>query len=151
MDRFKSHRAGAVSHRVALLQRMNQALLDNWLEELGLRYGQMPFLCAVLECGGMSQDELAARASVSSACAARALFSLEETGFIIREENPDNRRQKLVHPTSRAREMQEALFEIKDRLNEQLLAGFGPEERALALEFLDRMLANAERGEGGAR
>lgn len=142
----------SMGYRTGRLHRLSLLVMDRWLEELGLRYGVVPFLCSVLKRKGLPQDELAARASVSPARAARALSWLEGAGFVTRLENPENRRQKLVHPTDKALGVEDAFFALLGRHNDLLLAGFDEGERAQALEYLDRMTANLQaEADGGDR
>lgn len=136
-----------MGYRAGRLHRLHMLVLDGYLETLGLpglRYGVVPFMCAVLERDGRSQDELAAWVSVSGARAARALSMLEDSGLVTREENPDNRRQKLVYATDKARGIEEAFIDILQHSNDMMLKGFSDGERDQALEFMDRMLANLE-------
>lgn len=147
MESIVDRRAKSMGYRAGRLHRLHMLALDGWLEELGLpgvRYGTVPFLSAILERDGRTQDELAAWASVSCARAARALCMLEDSGLITRDENPENRRQKLVYATEKAHAVNEAFIEILSRNNATLLKGFSDDERALALEFMDRMIANLE-------
>ena len=147
MESIVDRRAKSISYRAGRLHRLHLMVLNSWLEELdlpGVRYGTVPFLSAVLERGGRTQDELAEWASVSGARAARALCMLEESGLVERRENPENRRQKLVFATDKAQAVSRAFTEILGRNNATLLRGFSDSERTQALRYMDRMIANLE-------
>ena len=145
METIKERKAKSMGYRAARLHRLHMLVLDGLLAELGLpqvRSGTVPFLSAVLCHGGKTQDELAAWVSVSGACTARALSVLEEAGLVTRGENPDNRRQKLVYATDKARELETAFLNVLERNNDVMLGGFSDEERGRALRYMDRMIAN---------
>ena len=145
METIKERKAKSMGYRAARLHRLHMLVLDGLLAELGLpqvRSGTVPFLSAVLCHGGKTQDELAAWVSVSGACTARALSVLEEADLVTRDENPDNRRQKLVYPTDKAKRLEAAFQDVLERNNTVMLDGFSDEERSQALDYMDRMIAN---------
>jgi DNA-binding MarR family transcriptional regulator len=129
-------------YRIGMMSRLQAALLERRLRGHGVAAGQLPYLMEALCKPGQTQDEMAARVGVGSAATARALHALERDGLVTRAENPDNRRQKLVTPTGRARELEAPLRAVLDGHDQMLFKDFSPRERAQALELMDRMAHN---------
>ena len=68
-----------------------------------------------------------------------------EAGLITRTVDEHDRRVKRVRVTQKAREMGPEIRAATRAWNDLLLEGFSPEERELALSFLQRMADNARR------
>jgi DNA-binding MarR family transcriptional regulator len=129
-------------YRIGMMSRLQGALLERRLRSYGVAAGQLPYLMEALCKPGQTQDEMAARVGVSRAATARALRTLEQDGLVTRAENPDNRRQKLVSPTERARALEVPLRAVLDGHNQMLFKDFSPQERTLALGLMDRIVQN---------
>ncbi|NJB68146.1 DNA-binding MarR family transcriptional regulator [Desulfobaculum xiamenense] len=140
-----ARRRTSPGYRVTRLARLNSAFLDRLVESMDIGHGQIPYLCALLACEGLTQDELAAGVGVNRSATARALALLESKGLVSRRENSENRRQKLVFPSERARRMADDFYAVLDRENEVLFEGLSEDERRVALDIMDRMMANVQR------
>ena len=126
------------------LSRLMFALCKQGVAELGLRPSHMPFMAELLHYDRpVTQDELSAALAIDKAATARALDLLEQDGFVTRVVNPDNRRQKLVAATPKAREMQEPLFAVLRRASSTVMGNLTREETDRAVGLLDRMIENA--------
>ena len=100
-----------------------------------------------MQRGRMTVAEAAACLQLSPSAASRAVDRLVRDGLIRREENPDDRRQKLITMTAAGQRLvddMEAIFAERQR---QLVAVLDGEEQAQFSGLLARMLA-AHRGEG---
>lgn len=141
LDERKRVSAG---YRIGLLYRLQSSLLERRLEKYGICVGQLPYLKEILDRPGLHQGELSQRAGVCRSATARQLATLERNGFIRREENPKNRRQKLVYPTEKAAEMDVPLGNLLAEYNESLFQGFSNRERTMLLGLMDRLRDNIE-------
>lgn len=131
-------------YRFGMLQRLSVSLVRDDIKQLGIQPSQVPFLAALLsDDRPQTQDELAVRFLIDRGATARALEQLEMAGFVERRINPDNRRQKLVTATSRARGIAGDFFHILRSASDVFVKGFSEDERQAAMDLLDRMLANA--------
>lgn len=134
----------SLGYRNALLHRLSTSLLSVRLQELDICPGLIPYIMSTMEHGSMTQDELSTFIRVDPAATTRALKSLEKKGLVKREVNPKNRRQKLVSPTDKTREIYGKLVPILQRHNEVMLDGFTDDEKATVLKAMDRVLANVQ-------
>src|SRR5688572_13677696 len=107
-------------------------------EELARRgFGDLrPALLAVgqhVSAAGTRVTELAERACLTKATVVHAVDELERLGYVTREPDPTDRRAKLVKPTARALEAEQAAREVISDLRDAW-AGLIGEEEMRALE-----------------
>ena len=116
--------------------------LRPYLSELGLSPGQPKLLRYLAAQGAASQRELADYCEVDPSAVCRMLDVLERGGFLERRPAQNDRRAGRVVLSDRGREAfrrwEERCMEIEDRM----LQGFTPEERAQLADYLARAYRN---------
>ena len=88
---------------------------------------------------GQRQQDLAITGVKDKATVARAIVQLLDAGFITREQDTVDRRQKLIHLTDKGTRMWE---EIKSRLLDvtpELIDGIDPEKLAICQDVLSQL------------
>ena len=138
------HKQKAPGYKLAVLQRLSSAFLSPRTREFGIRRGWIAILLELLGNPGQSQDAISRSLRIDRAATARALFEMEEQGYVIRREPASDRRQKLVYTTEKTLELAERLNCVLQRHNQALFKGFDPARQRLALEILDDLIANLE-------
>ena len=132
-------------YHFAKLHRLMLALCKQDLMELGIQPSQIPFIAELLHCHGpVTQDQLSAVLVIDKAATARALDQLERKGFVSRVVNPDNRRQKLVTATDKAKAIQKDLYKIFQATSDVFTRDFSQEDIDQMLRLINRMIANAK-------
>ena len=132
-------------YHFAKLHRLMTALCKQDLKALGIQPSQIPFIAELLHCDGpVTQDQLSAVLDIDKAATARALDQLERNGFVSRMVNPDNRRQKLVTATAKARAIQGPLHNILQATSDVFTRNFSQQDIDQMLRLLNRMIANAK-------
>lgn len=144
MPDLLADRATSPGYRIALLSRLSTRALTSLLGRFGIGSGQIGALMDILDNEGVGQDELTMQLQTDRAATARALAALEDSGFVVRHENPENRRCKQAFPTAKARDLAPELIKTLNRHSASLLKGFSNEEKQTALGLLDRMIANMQ-------
>lgn len=145
MSKYKQHQEGSLGYRISLLAKLQGRILDQRLARLKIHSGQIGYLLEIVINAGQAQDRLAELVNVNRAAATRSLRSMESAGLVTREVNPDNKRQKLVYPTERARDsMDDLLLELKAH-HASLFEGFSQDEQTIFMELFDRIIANASK------
>ena len=91
-----------------------------------------------------SQQELAQRLRVSPATIANSLSSLERMGYVVRQSDLVDRRKKRIAITEKGRDARRRCIDVFKRVDEQLYAGFSPDELEQLEGFYLRMLHNME-------
>ena len=134
-------RSTSFGYRFAIIHRIGAALVRGPLSEAGITTSQVPFLMELLlKERPLTQTELSEALVIDPAATARSLDQLEKGGYIQREVNPENRRQKLVSPTPKTRELEGLLIETLMGGSNTLVANFSDDEKELLLSLLDRII-----------
>ncbi|ACS81766.1 MarR family winged helix-turn-helix transcriptional regulator [Maridesulfovibrio salexigens] len=120
--------------------RLHKAILAEKLKSVGITYGQIGFIMQSLRNPGRSQDELSMILSVDKAATARAVANLVKMGLLYREENPENRRQKLVYPTEKAKAIKEDLHKELMAANTIMTSGLSEEEIEKLMELMGKVI-----------
>ncbi len=97
------------------------------------------FVLALCHHPGCTQETLAKALCLNKSTVARALATLQERGYITRESNPDDRRQLLVFPTDKMRQVYNAVCEIARSWNDALTEGIDARELAVFENVLIRI------------
>ena len=137
---------GSPGRRFSIIQRLSLIYLSGPLSESGISKGKIPYLMKILTSPGIVQEDLTRHLCLDRAATARALQSLENHGFVYREEDTEDRRRKKVYPTAKAQRLQGEMVEILKAHNEVLLSGLDAAERDLLMSLLDRVIDNLHRG-----
>lgn len=136
--------------RLGMLHRLTMSYLAAPLKELGIPKGRIGFLMTLFQYEGIAQEELTNHMCIDRAATARVLQAMETEGLIRREEDPNDRRKKLVYPTDAARALQSGLMDALAEQNAALFAGLNQDEQNQFLAMLDRMVANMRTAVEGA-
>ena len=145
MKQREDSRKTSFGYRFAMLHRLQVAMCRKDIQDQGLQPGQIPFVISLVhEDGPVTQDYLSARLVIDKGTTARAIQQLEKKGFVSRRINPENRRQNLVSATDKAHAVADSLIATLTCAAESFVQGFTQTEKERVLDFMDRMLANAQ-------
>ena len=139
----------SIDYLLAQICRLHHSRAHTLLEEIGLYRGQPHVLRALWEEEGRTHSELAARLHVQPATITRMIQRMERAGFVERRSDPEDQRVSRVYLTEAGRAIQEGVQQIWHTLEEETLAGFGPEERGLLHDIFVRLRDNLMRATGG--
>ncbi|XPV75882.1 MAG: MarR family winged helix-turn-helix transcriptional regulator [Desulfovibrio sp.] len=133
----------SAGYRFAVMHRLNMALHAEGIEEIGIRPSQIPFLAVLMKCGhALTQEELSEVLVLDKAAVARGVLRLEKDGYLFRESNPDDRRQKLVSLTAKGLGIRQNLLGVLQNSTNTLTEGFSQEELEQFLSLMDKAIAN---------
>ena len=93
---------------------------------------------------GFTQVDLADRMRVRKASLTSVLASLERKGFLRRIRRGEDRRKYHLFLTKRGRDLKEELLPIGVAINRKAVAGIDPEDAGLAVQILEKVIANLE-------
>jgi DNA-binding MarR family transcriptional regulator len=154
------NRSGAIETRVAsettlgfwvnLASRVLGRTVDSELRPLGFALSQLPVLRALAENGALTQKQLAARARVEQPTMAELLRRMEHNGLILRQLNPIDKRETLNTLSRGARARFPKAQAVLMQGERNALSGFSNKERALFLQFLQRVVNNLEDDQASA-
>ena len=102
------------------------------------------FLLTVCRNSGSTQEAIATELCLNKSTVARTLGTLEERGYIERKVNPENKREVLVYPTEKAREILPFVREINKDWNERLTEGISESDLEVFYSVLSRLEERAK-------
>jgi DNA-binding MarR family transcriptional regulator len=104
--------------------------------------GQAAFLISLSQDTELRQDTLVSRIGVDKAIGTRVIRKLNEAEYIRRRRDPEDHRAYLLTLTDKGAAMKLVILEVLDSINTSLFRDFTDEERDMAHNLLDRMIAN---------
>lgn len=120
--------------------RLKRRLLQEFLKPYNLKNFDSLLIAIVAAKPGCSQGAIINHVMADEASVARGLRNLENRGFIIRREDPNNHRKKLVYPTQQAEQFYQTLNNFLDNWNQIIFSDLPPQE----LQTLDQLISRIE-------
>ena len=112
----------------------------------GFGMGQSDFgvLEALLHRGPLSVKQIGAKVLLTSGSMTAAVDRLESRGLVTRQDDPGDRRSRIIHLTEAGRELIGRVFAEHREAMEQAVAAFPVEQRAALIDSLRRLGRAAE-------
>lgn len=85
---------------------------------------------------GVTATELGKTLILDKATLSGVLDRMVEGGWIVKIQAPDDKRVSRLYPSDKANRMKTELIEVRKQANDDLLAGFRPDEQILLKRFL---------------
>lgn len=120
--------------------------LQPCLAQVGLGTGQPKLLGYLSSHGPSSQRRLADYFEIDPAAVCRMLDSLQKGGFVTRSADGQDKRRDRLEITPAGRQAYDAWQACCRQMEEQMLAGFAPEEREQFADYLSRAYCNLKTG-----
>jgi len=127
------------------IHRYSRALMDKRLKHLGIGGGQFGFMMTLYRKDGVSQTELSDQLKLDKTTITRSIRPLLDNGYIVRERDPEDRREYRILLTQKGQSIRDELIEIRRELESELLEGFSQDERDDLMGLMRRMTENATR------
>jgi DNA-binding MarR family transcriptional regulator len=139
-----------IDHLLAQVCRLHHARVHVLLEDIGVYRGQPPVLFKLWEQEGRTHSELAKHIHVQPATMTKMIQRMERAGFVERRSDPDDERVSRVYLTDAGRAIQTEMQQIFQGLEQEVLAGFSADERALLRQLLSKIRDNLLRVNDGS-
>ena len=130
---------GFVVHDVSRLMRWN---FDRQSQGLGLTRAQWSVLAHLRRKDGVRQTSLARLMDIKPMTLGRHIDRLEENGWVVRKDDPDDRRAKRLYLTPKAAPMLASLAKVGQKVRRKAFAGISADEEALVVDVLMRIRDN---------
>ena len=128
---------------VVLLARASGAALrtaNAALEPFGFRARHYATVKIAAEGGGVPQRQIGAVLGLDPSAVVALVDDLESLGLVQRQPDPDDRRTRLVSPTTAGLAMLEAVSPVVGRVPERSMGGLTATERETFLHLLRRVI-----------
>jgi DNA-binding MarR family transcriptional regulator len=119
-----------------------QRSMGNWwrfARSTGLSMPQFSLMTQMYHRGACGMSGISERFEITPAAASQMVDKLVQSGYIVREEDPTDRRAKTLNLTSKGRQLIDDGNEERYRWVEDLAGKLNAEERAQIVEALDVM------------
>ena len=125
--------------KITKIAREAEKLVLLSLREEGVGTAEIDLIHALRHKPGCSQAKLAEILRADKAAIARRTKNLEAKGFLVREDDPADRRSQLLYPTEKAEAMKSSKTGIEASFYEYLLSGLSREEAETFAALLDKL------------
>ena len=126
---------------------LHQTWLNEKISSYSIRITQYSILRYLYKHDGTSQERIASDLRIDKALCSREVRKLEAAGYIVRKRDEIDSRKLIVRLTERAWSLEQELVDIGNQLNDEVLAGFSPEDEEIAYQIAGRIITNLDRTE----
>lgn len=127
--------------KITKIAREAERLVLRFLRDEGVGAAELDLIHALRHHPGCTQARLAALLHADKAAIARRTKNLEAKGFLVRENDPNDRRSRLLYPTEKAETLRSSKAEIETAFYEYLTAALTADEAQTFAALLDRLYA----------
>ncbi|MBB4825020.1 MarR family winged helix-turn-helix transcriptional regulator [Jeotgalibacillus proteolyticus] len=134
-----------ILREIGMIARALDSISNIEFKEFDLTKGQYLYVVRICENPGIIQEQLLDMIKVDRSTATRALQKLETNGFIEKQNDPDNKKNKRLFPTEKG-EMVYPFIKSENVYSGQVaLQGFSEDEKEIAFNLLQRIRKNVEK------
>lgn len=134
---------------ISRIKQVGGRLFDRMLAEADIdafNGAQGRILYVLWQGDGLTISQLSGQTSLANTTLTSMLDRMEQSGLIVREPSPSDRRALLIRLTDRARALRGDYDRISQRMNELYYLGFSNEEICQFESYLQRILDNLQGG-----
>ena len=114
--------------------------INSILKDLNVTLSDFAFLNILYHENNLTQDNLAKKVQYNNATVTRSLIRLEKRGFIKRNQNINDKREKIVQLTPIGREVTQDVIHKLEEYDQHTLRDFDDEEIENCKRFLKKYL-----------
>jgi len=122
---------------IGVIARSLDSISNIEFKQYDLTKGQYIYLARIYENPGIIQEKVAEMIKVDRTTAARAIKKLENNGFIVRKQAPDNKKEKKLYVTKKGEETYPILSREENYSNEVALSGLSDSQKEQVFELLE--------------
>lgn len=108
-------------------------------KQFDLAKGQYAYLVRICENPGIIQERIAEMLKVDRTTASRSIQKLQQSGFISKENDPENKKVLLLFPTKKGQKVYEILLEEENYTNKIALQNISLKDQKTLLNLLENM------------
>ncbi len=125
--------------KITKIAREAEKLVTISLRDDGVGSAEIDLIHALRHDPGCTQAKLAEILHADKAAVARRTKNLEAKGYLVRRDDPNDRRSQHLFPTEQAEALKSSKAEIEASFYEYLLSSLTEEEAATFAALLDRL------------
>ncbi|MBC1965107.1 MarR family transcriptional regulator [Listeria welshimeri] len=131
-----------ILRNIGVIARALDSISNIEFKELNLSKGQFVYLVRICEHPGIIQEKLVDMLKIDRATASRAIKNLEKNELITKQQDNNNKKNKLLFPTKKGQELYPLIIRENEYSNSVALKGFSESEINILSEALDKVKDN---------
>lgn len=133
------------NRKITKIARELNKLVIRTMKDEGIGSGEVDLIHLIRHHPGLSQKEISQELRMDKGAVARRTANLEQKGYLIRKENPADKRSQLLFPTPQAEELKTSKAFVETVFYEWLLEILEEEEKNAFLETLDKLYLRSKK------
>jgi len=127
---------------LSVILRYCRNFFEKRLREFDLTFGEQVIIMFLSRNEEVNQDSISKRYMIDKGMVAKTLNKLETKGFILREQNPDNKRENIISLTQKGVDILNNIKNIVDEWNEILYEEMSEDEIVCMKKLTNKMVEN---------
>ncbi|ECB9582346.1 winged helix-turn-helix transcriptional regulator [Listeria monocytogenes] len=127
---------------IGVIARALDSISNIEFKELNLAKGQFIYLVRICENQGIIQEKLVDILKIDRTTASRAIKNLEKNGLIIKKQDKNNKKNKLLFPTEKGEQLYPLIIRENEYSNAVALKGFTEAEINILTDALKKVKEN---------
>lgn len=127
---------------MSVIVRYCRSFAEKKLKEFDLSFGEQVIIIFLSKHEYVNQDAISKRYMIDKGMVAKTLNKLEEKGFILREQNPDNKRENIISLTQKGTNILKNISAIFEEWNDILYEGMNKDDIACVKRLTGNMAEN---------
>lgn len=132
---------------ITQIKQVSGRIFDRLLQQNGIEIsgGQGRILFLLWKKDRLTMTEISRQTALAKNTITVVIDGMVKKGIVLREQNPENRREMIISLTDRARALQEKYELVSQQMNAMFYEGFSPEEQRQFEAYLLRILTTLTR------
>lgn len=130
---------------MSIIVRSCRSFTERKLREYDLTFGEQIIVMFISAHENVNQDTISRTFMIDKGMVAKTLNKLEQKGYIVRRQNPDNKRENIVSLTQRGADVLIHMGTVYKEWNDILYEGMSEEEIAYVTKLTEKMAKNVAR------
>lgn len=130
--------------KITKIAREAEKLVLLTMREEGVGTAEIDLIHALRHNPGCTQARLAEILHADKAAIARRIKNLEAKGYLVRENDPGDKRSQLLYPTEKAETLKSSKTEIEAAFYEYLISALTDEEATAFASVLDKLYTESK-------
>ena len=127
---------------ITQIKQRSERIFERLLQQNGIELsgGQGRILFVLWQQDGLTMSEISRQTSLAKNTLTVVIDGMVKKGIVLREQNPENRRETLIHLADRARSLRERYEAVSEQMTAMFYAGFTEKEQKECEKYLLRIL-----------
>lgn len=128
---------------LSIINRKGNVFITKEISKFGIGSGQVMFLMELYKKDGISQEELSEGLNIDKATTCRAIKKLEESEFLTRVKDKNDKRAYKLYLTQKSKDMEESIRDVLRICEDHISKNLSEEEVKTLAMILKKICINS--------